>query len=153
MIFLWEGYLIAFGLKIRRVTVDPCIAPVILADDILKVLVFHNDIRQSAGALPNQVEEAADVAWLAAKGLAATAEAVPNQFEKICGTADISTGSTLQQKSADSFGLGRFEQDLGQFHFLLQVVICDLTLGEKLVQDIEIIPRIQRQEAQFRQQR
>ena len=67
MIFLWEGYLIAFGLKIRRVAIDPCIAPVILADDILKVLVLHNDIRQSARALPNQVEEAADVAWLTAE--------------------------------------------------------------------------------------
>ena len=62
-------------------------------------------------------------------------------------------GGTLQQKSADSFGFGRFEQDLGQFHFLLQVVIRDLALGEELVQDIEIIPRIQRQESQFRQQR
>ena len=29
-----------------------------------------------------------------------------------------------------------------QFHFLLQVVVRDLALGEKLVQDIEIIPRI-----------
>ena len=28
-----------------------------------------------------------------------------------------------------------------------------LALGEKLVQDIEIIPRVQRQKAQFRQQR
>lgn len=64
VIFLWEGYLIAFGLKIRRVAIDPCIAPVILADDVLKVLVLHNDIRQSAGALPNQVEEAADIAGL-----------------------------------------------------------------------------------------
>ena len=153
VIFLGKGYLIAFGLKVRRVTVDPRIAPVILADDILKVLVLHYDIRQSAGALPYQVEEAADVAGLASKGLAATAEAVPNQLEEICGTADISAGSTLQQKSADSFGLGRFEQDLSQLHFLLQVVIGDLTLGEKLVQDIEIIPRIQGQEAQFRQQR
>ena len=64
MIFLGEGYLIAFGLKVRRVTVDPRIAPVILADDILEVLVLHNDIRQPAGTLPNQVEEAADVAGL-----------------------------------------------------------------------------------------
>ena len=67
VIFLWEGYLIAFGLKIRRVTVDPCIAPVILTDDVLKVLVLHNDIRQSAGALPNQVEEAADITGLTAE--------------------------------------------------------------------------------------
>ena len=67
VIFLWEGHLIAFGLKVRRVTVDPCIAPVILTDDILKVLVLHNDIRQPARALPNQVEEAPDVAWLTAE--------------------------------------------------------------------------------------
>ena len=67
VIFLWEGYLIAFGLKIRRVAIDPCIAPVILADDILKVLVLHNDIRQSARALPNQVEEATDITGLTTK--------------------------------------------------------------------------------------
>ena len=67
VIFLGKGYLVAFGLKVRWVTVDPCIAPVILADDILKVLIFHNNIRQPAGTLPNQVEEAADVAWLTAK--------------------------------------------------------------------------------------
>ena len=36
----------------------------ILADDILEVLVLHNDIRQPTGTLPNQVEEAADVAGL-----------------------------------------------------------------------------------------
>ena len=53
VIFLWEGYLIAFGLKVRRVTVDPCVTTVILADDILKVFVLHNDIRQPARALPN----------------------------------------------------------------------------------------------------
>ena len=64
VIFLGKGYLIAFGLKVRRVTVDPCIAPVILADDIFEVLILHYDIRQSAGALSNQVEEAADVAGL-----------------------------------------------------------------------------------------
>ena len=64
VIFLWEGYLIAFGLKVRRVTVDPCVTTVILADDILKVFVLHNDIRQPARALPNQVEEAADIAGL-----------------------------------------------------------------------------------------
>lgn len=63
VIFLWEGYLIAFGLKVRRVTVDPCVATVILADDILKVFVLYNDIRQPA-SLPNQVEEAADIAGL-----------------------------------------------------------------------------------------
>ena len=153
VIFLWESYLIAFGLKVRWVAVDPCVAPVILADDILKVLVLHNDIRQPARALPNEMKKAPDVAWLASKGFRAAAEAVPNQFEEICGTADISAGSTLQQKSADSFGLGRLEQDLSQFHFFLQIVIRDFALGEKLVQDIEIIPRIQRQEAQFRQQR
>ena len=67
VIFLGESHLIAFGLKVRRVTVDPCIAPVILTDDILKVLVLHNDIRQPARALPNQVEEAPDVAWLTAE--------------------------------------------------------------------------------------
>ena len=64
VIFLWEGYLIAFGLKVRRVTVDPCVTTVILADDILIVFVLHNDIRQPARALPNQVEEAADIAGL-----------------------------------------------------------------------------------------
>lgn len=36
----------------------------ILADDILKVFVLYNDIRQPARALPNQVEEAADIAGL-----------------------------------------------------------------------------------------
>ena len=56
VIFLWEGYLIAFGLKIRRVAIDPCIAPVILADDVLKVLVpvsyTHLDVykRQEYGS-------------------------------------------------------------------------------------------------------
>ena len=41
-----------------------CVTTVILADDILKVFVLHNDIRQPARALPNQVEEAADIAGL-----------------------------------------------------------------------------------------
>ena len=64
VIFLWEGYLIAFGLKVRRVTVDPCVTTVILADDVLQVFVLNNDVRQPARALPNQVEEAADIAGL-----------------------------------------------------------------------------------------
>lgn len=63
VIFLWEGYLIAFGLKVRRVTVDPCVTTVILADDILKVFVLHR--HSPAGeSTPKQVEEAADIAGL-----------------------------------------------------------------------------------------
>ena len=149
MIRFWEAHLIALRLKVGRVAVDPGILPVILADDILKVLIFHDDICQSAGALPNEMKEAAYVAGLAAEGLGAAAEAVANQFEVICGTADISARSAFQHKCADGFGIGRLQVDICQTHLLLQVIIRELTSGEELVKDIEVVPRIQRQETQF----
>lgn len=40
----------------------------------------------------------------------------------------------------------------GSIHLLLQVVIRELTSGEELVKDVEVIPRVQRQEAKLRQQ-
>lgn len=81
------------------------------------------------------------------KDLGAAAKTVANQFEVICGTADISTRSAFQHKSADGFSIGRLQVDLCQIHFLLQVIIRELTSGEELVKDIEVVPRIQRQEA------
>ena len=149
VIHFWESYLITLCLKVGRVTVDPRILSVVLTNDILKVLVLYDDICQSARAFPYQVKEAADITRFAAKGFGAATETVANQFEVICGTADISTRSAFQHKSADGFSIGRLQVDLCQIHFLLQVIIRKLTSGEELVKDVEVIPRIQRQEAQF----
>ena len=95
------------------------------------------------------MKEAADITRFAAEGFGAAAETVANQLEVICGTADISARSAFQHKCADGFGIGRLQVDLCQIHLLLQVIIRELTSGEELVKDIEVIPRIQRQEAQF----
>ena len=78
VIRFWEAHLIALRLKVGRVAVDPGILPVILADDILKVLIFHDDICQSARAFPYQVKEAADITRFAAEGFGAAAETVAN---------------------------------------------------------------------------
>ena len=78
VIHFWESYLIALRLKVGRVAVDPGILPVILADDILKVLIFHDAICLSARAFPYQVKEAADITRFAAEGFGAAAETVAN---------------------------------------------------------------------------
>ena len=126
--------------------------PVVLTDDLLEVLILHNDIRQPAGAFPDQVKETADVAGLAAEGLGAAAEAVADKLEEVRRAADAPAGRALQHKGADGLGVGRLEVDLRQIHLLLQVVIRELALGEELIEDIEVIPRVQRQESQLRQQ-
>ena len=78
VIHFWESYLIALCFKVGRVTVDPCILSVVLTNDILKVLVLHDDICQSARALPYQVKEATDITRFAAEGFGAAAETVAN---------------------------------------------------------------------------
>ena len=142
----------ALRLVVGRVTVDHGACPVVLTDDLLEVLVLHNDIRQPAGAFPDQVKETADVAGLAAEGLGAAAEAVADELEEVRRASDAPAGRALQHKGADGLGVGRLEVDLRQIHLLLQVVIRELTSGEELVKDVEVIPRVQRQEAKLRQQ-
>ena len=53
---------------VGRIAVKYGILPVILANQLLKVLILNDNIGQPAGALPNQMEEAADIAGLTAKG-------------------------------------------------------------------------------------
>ena len=81
MVCLGKVHLVALGLEVGRVAVDPCVLPVILADELLEVLVLDDYIPQPAGALPNEVKEAPDVAGLSTEGLGAAAEAVADQFE------------------------------------------------------------------------
>ena len=98
------------------------------------------------------MKETADVAGLAAKGLGAAAEAVADELEEVRSAADAPAGRTLQHEGADSLGVGGLQVNLRQIHLLLQVVVRELALGEELVKDVEVIPRVQRQEAKLRQQ-
>ena len=98
------------------------------------------------------MKETADVAGLAAEGLGAAAEAVADELEEVRRAADAPAGRALPHKGADGLGVGRLEVDLRQIHLLLQVVVRELALGEELIEDIEVVPRVQRQEAQLRQQ-
>ena len=85
---------------VGRIAVKYGILPVILANQLLKVLILNDNIGQPAGALPNQMEEAADIAGLTAKGLGAAAETVSHQLEVICGTANISAWRWLPHQAA-----------------------------------------------------
>ena len=111
---------------VGRIAVKYGILPVILANQLLKVLILNDNIGQPAGALPNQMEEAADIAGLTAEGLGAAAEAVSHQLEVIRGTANISAWRAFQHEGADGFRVRRLEVDLRQIHFLLQIIIRDL---------------------------
>ena len=95
MICFGEAYLIALCLEVGRVAVDPGILSVILADDILEILILHDDICQSTGAFPYQVKETADVTGFAPKRLGTAAEAVPYQLEVVRRTADAPARRTL----------------------------------------------------------
>ena len=61
-------------------------------------------------------------------------------------------GARSSMRGTDGLGVGRLEVDLRQIHLLLQVVVRELALGEELIEDIEVILRVQRQEAKLRQQ-
>lgn len=83
MIFLGKHRRITvLGIVIGRIKIKECVWPVILLDNLPIVLVFNDDICQSAGAFPNQIEETANIAGFSGKGLGAAAEAVSNQLEK-----------------------------------------------------------------------
>ena len=84
MIFLGKHRRITvLCIVVGRIKIKKCVWPVVLVDDFYAVLVFDDDICQPAGALPNQIEETADIAGFSGKGLGAAAEAVSNQLEKV----------------------------------------------------------------------
>ena len=141
-----------FRLVIGRVTVEKCILPVILPDQALKVLVLNHHIGQSARALPDQMEEAADITWLSGKGLSSSAEAVANQLEVVRCPPDVPPRGTLQQQLPDHLPFRRFQICLGQLQLLLQVIIGKLILGEKFMKHLEIVPGVEREKTQLLQQ-
>ncbi len=102
--------------------------------------VDHLEIQDNQTLLP--------ITGLAAEGLGAAAEAVADELEEVRRATDAPAGRALQHKGADDLGVGRLEVDLRQIHLLLQVVVRELALGEEFIEDIEVIPRVQRQEAQ-----
>ena len=82
VVFLGKAHRIAvLRIVVRRVTVEECVFPVILADEVDAVLVLHHNIGQPAGTLPDQMEKAADVAGFSSEGFCAAAEAVPDELE------------------------------------------------------------------------
>ena len=147
-----ERYLIALGVEVGRVAVEEGVVPVVLGDELLEVLVLDHHVLQPPGALPDQMEEAADVAGAAREGLGAAAEAVPHQLEVVRRTAQIALWGALQRQAADGLLLGRFQVDLCQLQLLLEIAVGELLLGEESVKHVEIVPRIQRQEAQLPEQ-
>ena len=152
MVFFVKSHLITFSLEVGRVTVDEGIVTVVLANEIFKILVFNDNIRQPAGAFPDKVEETADITRLAAEGLSAAAEAVTDHLEIICRTADIPTGRSFQHQRADRVGIRRLQKYLSQFHFFPKIILCELVPTEKLIQHIEIVTGVQRQKSKFFQQ-
>ena len=57
-----------------------------------------------------------------------------------------------EERIADGLGVGGLQVNLRQIHLLLKIVVRELALGEEFIEDIEVIPRVQRQESQLRQQ-
>ena len=139
--------------KLRRVTVEECVFPVILTDEVDAVLVLDDHLSQPAGALPDQMEKAADVAGFSGEGLCAAAEAVPDELEIVGGSPHISARRPFQHHPSDGFGIRRFQISLGQLHLLVQIVIGEFLTGEKLIQHIEVITGVQRQEAKLQKER
>ena len=153
MIFLGKHRRITvLGIVIGRIKIKECVWPVILLDNLPIVLVFNDDICQSAGAFPNQIEETANIAGFSGKGLGAAAEAVSNQLEKVGSAPHISAGRPFQHHPSDGFGIRRFQIPLGQLQFLFQIVIGEFLFGEELIQHIEIVTGVQRQKAQLLKQ-
>ena len=59
---LWEIRCVAvLRLKVRRIAVENAVFRVILLDEILKILVFNDQIGKSPGTLSDQMEESPDV--------------------------------------------------------------------------------------------
>ena len=154
MIFLGKHRRITvLGIVIGRIKIKECVWPVILLDNLPVVLVFNDDICQSAGAFPNQIEETANIAGFSGKGLCAAAEAVPDKLEIVSGPPHISARRSFQHHPSDGFGIRRFQISLGQLHLLVQIVIGEFLTGEKLIQHIEVITGVQRQEAKLQKER
>ena len=154
MVFLGKAHRIAvLRIVVRRVTVEECVFPVILADEVDAVLVLDDHLRQPAGAFPDQMEKAADVAGFSGEGFCTAAEAVPYELEIVGGPPHISARRPFQHHPSDGFGIRRFQIPLGQLHLLVQIVIGEFLTGEKLIQHIEVITGVQRQKAKLQQER
>ena len=154
MAFLGKAHRIAvLRIVVRRVTVEECVFPVILTDEVDAVLVLDDHLSQPAGALPDQMEKAADVAGFSGEGFCAAAEAVPDELEIVGGSPHISARRPFQHHPSDGFGIRRFQIPLGQLHLLVQIVIGEFLTGEKLIQHIEVITGVQRQKAKLQKER
>ena len=154
MIFLGKHRRITvLRIVIGRIKIQKCVWPVVLTGDLHTVLVFDDDICQPAGALPNQVEETADVAGFSGKGLGTAAEAVSDQLEKVGGPPHIAARRPFQHHPSDGLGIRRLQIPLRQLHLLVQIVIGEFLFGEELIQHIEIVACIQRQKTQLQQKR
>ena len=153
MICFWKHRRVTvLGIVVGRIEIEKCVWPVVLADDLHAVLILDDDICQPAGALPNQIEETADVAGFSCKGLGAAAEAVSNQLEKVGGPPHITARCPFQHHPSDGFGIRWFQIPLRQLQFLLQIVIGEFFFREELIQHIEIVTGVQRQKAQLLKQ-
>ena len=154
MIFLGKHRRITvLCIVVGRIKIKKCVWPVVLVDDFYAVLVFDDDICQPAGALPNQIEETADIAGFSGKGLGAAAEAVSNQLEKVGSAPYITARRSFQHHSLDGLSVRKLQIPLRQLQLLFQIVIGEFLFGEELIQHIEIVACIQRQKPQLQQER
>src|SRR5699024_9986189 len=154
MIFLGKHRRITvLCIVVGRIKIKKCVWPVVLVDDFYAVLVFDDDICQPAGALPNQIEETADIAGFSGKGLGAAAEAVSNQLEKVGSAPYVTARRSFQHHSLDGLSVRKLQIPLRQLQLLFQIVIGEFLFGEELIQHIEIVACIQRQKPQLQQER
>ena len=73
-------FIAALRFKIRGIAVKEGVLPVILQDQALKVLVFNDNTGQPAGALPDQMEEAAEDAGMTVEKFTDAMEHVMSQL-------------------------------------------------------------------------
>ena len=89
MVFFREAvlahvFVIAFGFKIRRVTVEKADGAVILPDELLEILVFDDHLGKPPVSLLNEGKVAADVVGLAAVAGQPRSVAVADELVKPC---------------------------------------------------------------------
>jgi len=97
MVFFREAvlahvFVVAFGFKIRRVAVEKADGAVILPDELLKILVFDDDLGKPPVGLLDEGEIAADIVGLAAVAGQPRRITVANELVKPCRPLHIRCG-------------------------------------------------------------
>ena len=143
----------ALGLVVRRVAVKDCSVPVVLLNERLKILVFDDHVRETAGAFPDEKEEPAQIAALSGKGFAACAEAVPDEPEIIRRALYVAALRLGSQQALELFILRHGEILFRQLQLLVEVVPREFLLPKEFAEYIEIVAGVQRQESKLPNER